>query len=230
MRPLFDSSYGNWDALTNNSKVRPIFFVSIQWGYGTTTDATFQYKPPGSSIATRSLGAILDLTFPKDNIKREKTSFSILLNGNNPTLLQRALNARQQIDWPFTGGDIPLAYIDMWFLDENDEVDPDWSLTIAQGLMESISIDYSPEGNTITAIFQHSRDWMWDRPIEGRYTDVYQKSITTGYGGTVDFSADRGFEYVEKLQDWDGFWAKPKAAKKPGKKEKQKKKRKKGRK
>lgn len=230
MRPYFAIDYTNWDTLTNDSQVRPIFFVSIAWGDGTTTDTTFQYKNPSGTSVITTIGAVLDIQFPKDNIKREKTSFSLLLNGDNPTLLQKALDARQQIDWPSAGKDIALAYVDLWFLDSTDKVDSQYSLNVAEGLLESLSIDYQPGATTINAVFQHSRDWIWDRPIEGRYTDVYQKSIKQGYGGAVDFSADKGFEYVEKLQDWDGFWAKPKAAKKPGKKKKHKKKRRKGRK
>lgn len=230
MRPYFNTDYTNWDTLTNNGKVRPVFWVQIAWGYGSNDDWTYRFQNSAGTFTYESNGDILDIIFPKDNIQREKSSFSILLNGENAQLLQRALDARQQIDWPVVGGDIPLAFIDMWFLDENDKVDSQYSLNVAEGLLESISIDYRPEGSVINAVFQQSRDWMWDKPIEGRYTDAYQKSITLGYGGSIDLSADKGFEYVEKLQDWDGFWAKPKAAKKPGKKKKQKKKRKKGRK
>lgn len=221
-RPYLDTAtYSDWDTLTSDPQVRPIFFIFLDFG------ATTYY--PFTAIYDDGWGADLDVTvlgieFPEDSINGDKSEFSVSLSGLNATLLQDAVNARQDREFPTSNDDIPTCVIDIWFFDEDGSINSQASYTVCCGLMDNCEIVYGPDGAVINMTFQQSPDWLWDRPGEGRYTDAFQKSRgNPSYYTSNPFYNDRGFEFVEALQNWQVHWTQPAAAKKRKKNKKKKK-------
>jgi hypothetical protein len=215
MRPLLGTDYPNWDTATNDPNIRPVFWVGIDFGSPSHLEATFLYP---LTFGT-PYGYMTDLKFPKNTVAREKQTFSFTLSGASETLLNRAQSARQDINWVSSGYDIILGFVDIWFFDPNGVLYSDFSYNIAEGLLESCEITEGNEASLITFTFAQSTDWQWDRALIGRWDDAFQKRINFITGGNP-YSTDRGFEYVEAIQSWELFWAKPKPAKKHRKKHK----------
>ena len=224
-QPCITSFLADWDLLTTDAIVRPQIWVSIEFGTNTFFEHTFTNRPVETTLFDRSNGVIQSVTFPRQNINREKQTFTIVLSGLDESLLGDAMRARQDYSWPNLGSDIPRGVISLRFIGEND-FGNDAEFIVASGLLESTDIVETSSEVIVSMTFAQSSDWLWDRPIEGRYTDVYQQSLKSQAGDS--FFGDKGFEFVEKLQDWELFWAKPKPAKKKGKKKKGKKNRGKG--
>lgn len=73
-----------------------------------------------------------------------------------------------------------------------------------EGALSAPRIDESGETSQLTLTFEDDLIRL-NRDKELRYTHESQQSI---------FSADLGFQYVAKLQDWNGFWGTKKKPKK----------------
>lgn len=223
MRPYLDSWYSlaTWDSLTNSTTVQPVFFIVIDFGTPSLLPITSIYAD-GSGWTTG--GIVQDINFPTESINGDKSGFSISLTGLDSNTLTYALNARQDKSWPNSSYDIPGGTIDMWFFDDDGHINSLASYTVATGIMDSCEISHGGSGTIVEFHFQSASDWLWDRPIEGRYTDAHQKSLPNyvapigpSYGAGSHFSGDKGFEFVEALQNWQLFWAKPTPHKKPNK-------------
>lgn len=216
MRPYLATTYPTWDALTNAAAIQPVFFVTIDFGTPSYKLMTSFYS---DDLLFTPSPLVQGLTFPKESLRRESASFTVTVTGLDATLLNYALNARQDLNYPTSDYDIPFGSIDLWFFNADGTVGEDASLPIASGLMDGCEIAHGPDQTVVVFTFAHSDDWAWERPIEGRYTDGYQRSLTSVLEDPLidSFADDAGFEFVERLQDWSGFWAKPPAAKKPGK-------------
>jgi len=226
VRPIIDT-YTNWDSLTQGGTVKPFFEFDLLFGSGieflevTLLFSTVFYSPSGR---------IIGITFPKDNILGEKQQFTITLNIQDPTLVLQLQNSRQ--DSGPSPYNLMVGVLSFWFLTSSDQVDSQSNYVLTYGMIDSCELTSTPDGTIAVLTFAASSDWQWDRPIEGRYTDVYQKNRrNTGNAneGAENPHLDKGFEFVEQLQDWQLFWAKGKTAGKKGKKTRIKKHRKKNR-
>lgn len=112
----------------------------------------------------------------------------IPLVGVSSTLISLALlNVDQNLD----------AYVYLGALDASNDLVSD-PLLIWKGKVDSTTIEDSAENPTIT-IQCESYLARLNRPQNFRYTNENQKAL---------FAGDRGFEYVAKLEDWNGFWGK----------------------
>lgn len=223
MRPFILTGYDNWELRTNaahDSQIFPVFWCQVDMGvpaYGDLTNLYPTFSNTGGESG-KSKGIIQSITLPKQSIKPERQTFSITYSGLRTDMLADALLMRQDIGFPTSRYDIGLGFIDMWFYNPVTEIiDPDATYTVAMGLLESVEIVEDAPNPLVTFTFAQSTDWQWDQPHEGRYTDAYQKAREISGVAAATIKADRGFEYVEKLQDWELFWAKPKPAKKKGK-------------
>lgn len=215
---LSESYYNNWSSLTSAAQVQPVFFVSVEFGnvdFWLTTaiyDDGFGADPDGT---------VLGIEFPEDSLNGDKSEFTISFSGQNADFLAAAIAARQDLDFPTSGDDIPVGSVDLWFFQDDGDLDSQASYTICTGLMDNCEIIYSSTGIIINMTFQQSADWLWDRPGEGRFTDAYQKSRgNPSYSTSNPYYNDRGFEFVEALQNWQVHWTQPSPAKKPHKKKK----------
>ena len=85
----------------------------------------------------------------------------------------------------------------LWFglLDDNDQVIADPYLTY-EGRLDVPEIDEDGETALVSIVYENALVDL-ERPREFRYTDEAQKAF---------YPDDRGFEYVESLQDWNGVW------------------------
>lgn len=209
-RQFVGSAYGtftNWDSLVGATIVRPFLSVSINVGLGAVKDTTWLYP---NVTSTTAKGYIQDISFPRDTINRERKSFTVVWTGLDSNILSQFLAAKQ---FQYTSGpnnyDIPTCTIKLWFIDSVDVADSQAAYTIATGLLDTCNITEANDSTTIEANFVASSDWTWDRPVEGRWTDNYQRSLVSLVDAPLNqsFSADKGFEFVERLQDWNLFWA-----------------------
>lgn len=87
------------------------------------------------------------------------------------------------------------GYIYLALLDDfwNIIVDP---VTLFVGNLDVPTFQMGPDTANINITYE-SRLIDLDRPREHRYTDQGQKNF---------YPADRGFEYMGPLQEWNGFW------------------------
>jgi hypothetical protein len=225
MRPELESSYPNWDDLTNAGIIRPVFFVYVDFGSVSLDPITAVYD---DGFGWSPDGKLLDLTFPTDSIDiRNRSQFTLTFTGLDSTILTSVLNARHDLQFPTSSYDVPSASVDLWFFLDDGTIDTDASYIVTGGLMDTAEIRHTPAGTVCVMTFQCSMNWNWDRPLGGRYTDTYQKSRTAqAYNPAIsaaNFAADDGFKFVEALQNWTLFWGKPQPAKNPGKVVKEKK-------
>lgn len=191
----------------------------------------------GTVGGRNSNGIIETITFPRDTLNgKEKPSFSVTVSGLDPLTIEMFQASRHDYQWSGHSvtvdgtdvGDRITCEVFLWFRDSDQRVNEDGFYRMAVGIMESCEINLASEGAIITPTFAASVQWCFDRAVEGRYTDAAQKTLALGpagalgqplpsYDETNPYYNDSGFKFVEALQSWQTFWAKPSPAKKPGK-------------
>lgn len=201
--------FSQWDAVTTAPVVRPILIVTIYLDGGTVSRHTYDWINglglEGGSID--NLGEIVELSFPRENLLRDRSSFTITWDMNSSVALE--LQAAKH-NYP-SGGQIPLAKILLTLLNENEEPVIE-DLPVAYGALDQAKASKDAERRVIVTEFWNGPDYMWNTPKPGRYTPDFQKRLFSVNEEPFDssFASDKGFDFVAKLQDWSFFWGKGK--------------------
>lgn len=195
-RPYLPSSF---DTLVVQDPCKLVFYVYA--------DSYFWTTWPRTHWGWDSDGTVLDFTFPEEAADLSVYKWSMTLSGISESMLQDMLTWKTE--------DIKDGGIDIWFINSDDD-DPheDASWPVAHGYLDSVEVIESSDSPVIELTFTSSLVDL-DRPIEGRYTDECQKSLKSEVQSPFgqSFSGDKGFEFVDALQDWNGTWGRRKRRK-----------------
>lgn len=179
------------------STIRPFYLFEAEFISTTLRLASTPHDITWNSEAWLGNGWFLGLPSIKEVGSVDSQGIEINLCGIPDTLISLLLtDTRQNLE-----GNIYLG-----FFDANWSVISDPVLLFSGGLdVPKIS---DSDNDLKISISYESNFALLKKAIELRYTDQHQKNL---------FAGDKGFEFVNSLQDWTGFWGnkeKPKASNK----------------
>jgi hypothetical protein len=167
-------------------KVRPVFFVSMQFAdqtiYAHTSIGTITFE----GQAWLGVGTLGEISSVSEGGEVDAQGISIKLSGIDPNLLNEAINELN------SGG---IAQVFLGFLDLNGALVAD-PIPLFVGLMDAPEIDIDTDTATI-AIAVENRLSDLNRARGGRYTDQDQRQR---------YPNDGSFQWVSYLQDQHFNW------------------------
>ena len=131
-------------------------------------------------------GTLLSISSPLDDTEVTSSGVQISVSGMNETVLSYALSETYQ-NRPLT---IFVGYL------SGGTSDVVGTMTVFKGRMTALAVSDDPDGSTIT-IDAENRLIDLKRPSNLRYTKESQEFLHSG---------DKGFDYIQSLQDKEILW------------------------
>jgi len=172
-------------AVATDDVVRPFFMVDLYFatnlrlwtGLGTLIHGSKDY------IGT---GDLLNISSFEENSELSAVGVTLQLNGVKTTLVQKARDEYYQGK---------VATIKLGAFDETGSIISD-PVTVFSGFMDIMTINEGAETSTITLTLENKLLQL-ERANERRYTNEDQQ---------LDYPGDKGFEFVNSLQDKEIIW------------------------
>jgi hypothetical protein len=180
-------------------RLSPRFFIELELAAATIRYWTGGYDVTVDSKVWQGNGYLNEIGEVTLTRRIENQGLEIQIAGELEVLVSLAMQSVQQNK---------AAYIYLGFLDSNGAVISNLSPYFI-GIFDNAEIEDNPDSAKITLRFQNLLVEN-DADNELRYTHQTQIAL---------FSGDLGFEYVEQLEDFRGYWGKQTtdSGKKPGK-------------
>lgn len=142
---------------------------------------------------------VLEVDFPRTNTDFEQANGSVTLSGNTMEWWNAILDYRQESGFPQEYSDVGVVSMFLTNIGE-DEADDGWYLPVGMGYIDTVDlVSGGDTGNLIVINFVASQFAFYDQPKSWRYDHETQQRY---------FEGDLGFEFVERLADWDLWWGK----------------------
>ncbi len=168
--------------------VRPVYLLKLEFVGSTLYLSSLNNDISWSAQTWLGNGSLIDLDGIQEISNARASGWRAMLNGSDNTIVSLALGNTNQSK---------KGYLYLGLLDSSEALiaDPE---QIAEG--EFDSADIASSGSETSVVLNFENQILTGKKItELRYTHFSQRSI---------FPSDDGFQYVNLLEDWSGFWGK----------------------
>jgi hypothetical protein len=171
---------------TTASVVRPFFLISLHFPGDTLRFWTGNGDLQDGNNTYIGAGDLLSISDFAENLDLQAVGVTLTLNGVKETLVQKARDTAYQGK---------LATIKLGAFDIAGDMIDD-PVTVFRGTMDVMTINEGAETSVITLTLENTLLQL-ERTKVRRYTDADQQ---------IDYPGDKGFEFVNALQEAEVVW------------------------